>query len=205
MCPMKAPFTEMFMDANQLDREGFKSWVFCEQMLFNAPGKWWGDLGRRDFPHEGIDFCLYFNCSGQVCRLDHHTHIPVMHDGVVRAVFKDYLGRAIILEHESGEGRYDPCLSAYAHTVPLEGIEPGAVVRRGDIIARIADTSTSKARIHPHLHYSFGRPSSDLAYDDFVWNIIRDPRLVTLLDPMEILDGPFQVLDDSTDPPCPYP
>lgn len=191
---MATNFTETLLRANDIEPDDFKSWVFCKEMTFNAPGKWWGDHGQREFPHEGIDLCLYADSTGDICRLDHQTLIPAMHDGVVKALFKDYLGQAVIIEHEDGQTSGEKYLSAYAHTVPKPGIQPGVAVNRSDIIATIADTCGAKAKILPHLHYSLGRPSPDLAYDPFVWNIMRDPMRVTLLDPMAAVEWPVQVL-----------
>lgn len=200
MQPTKAPFTELLLAANAIAPEDFQNWVFRKEMLFGATDKWWGDFGRRDFPHEGADFCLYADRSGRIRRLKARTRIPVMHDGVVRAVFKDYLGEAVIVEHEvQGEpnGKY---ISAYAHTLPEKGIQPGTSLRRGDLIATIADTRSSKAKILPHLHLSFGRISPELRYENFVWNIMRDPDLVALRDPMDVFDLPYQELDARLDP-----
>jgi murein DD-endopeptidase MepM/ murein hydrolase activator NlpD len=90
------------------------------------------------------------------------------------------------------EGSY---LSIYAHTRPREGLRRGHAVRAGDIIATIADTRHSKAKILPHLHLSIGRPSPDLVYENFVWNIMRDPGRVTLLNPMDAIDGPWRTFD----------
>lgn len=196
---VKIRFAEMLFDANPILSAAFKCWAFCPGMQFNSPHKWWGDLGPRDFPHEGVDFCLYEDRSGQVHRLDQKTHIPVMADGVVRAIFKDYLGQALIVEHDDlpGEGIY---LSIYAHTRPREGLRRGHAVRAGDIIATIADTRHSKARILPHLHLSIGRPAPDLVYENFVWNIMRDPDRVILMDPMDMIDGPWRALETETRP-----
>jgi murein DD-endopeptidase MepM/ murein hydrolase activator NlpD len=188
-------FTEMLIEENALEDGGFEGWIFCQGMLFNSPDKWWGDHGLRDFPHEGIDLCLYRDRSRKICRLDEKTRIPVMHDGMIKAVFKDYLGQAIIIEHgqsDSDPGRF---ISVYAHTKPRPGLEPGTIVKEGDIIATIADTGHSKANIIPHLHFSLGGRSKSLSYDGFVWNIMRDPLKITLMDPLPVIDLPYQVLD----------
>jgi murein DD-endopeptidase MepM/ murein hydrolase activator NlpD len=71
---------------------------------------------------------------------------------------------------------------------------PGVNVRAGDIIAHIADTGRSKTNILPHLHFSFGRPSPDIAYEPFVWNHMRDPGLVTLNNPQSLVDWPCELL-----------
>jgi hypothetical protein len=191
----KTRFTEMLIEENGLDQNGFESWLFCPGMLFNSPEKWWGDHGRRDFPHEGIDICLYGDRSMRTLRLDEKSRIPVMHDGVVRAIFTDYLGKAVIIEHETPESENERFLSVYAHTKPRAEVKIGTMVKEGDIIATIADTGRSKAKIIPHLHFSLGLPSPSLTYDPFVWNIMRNPKLITLLDPLETIDWPYQRLE----------
>ncbi|MFZ0611172.1 MAG: M23 family metallopeptidase [Desulfobacterales bacterium] len=191
----KTRFTEMLIAENGLDRGGFDHWVFCPGMRFNSPKKWWGDHGRRAYPHEGVDFCLYRDRAGQVCRLDENTRLPAMHDGTVKAVFTDYLGRALIIEHESplvAGGRF---LSIYAHTRPAAGMRVGAVVRKGDVIAAIAGTAGSKSGIIPHLHFSLGIPAPSFSYAPFTWDTIQTPEMITLRDPFQIMDRPGRVLD----------
>lgn len=196
---LKIRYTELLIEANALDLNAFKHWLFCPGMLFNAPDKWWGDHGRRGVPHEGLDFCLYQGPSGKILRLDPNTRIPVMQDGVVRAMFADYLGRALIVEHVDGRNDNRRWLSVYAHTTPLKGIAPGVFVEKGTVIATIADTSQSKARIFPHLHVSLGLPSPQLSYDHFVWNRMCDPALVVLLDPLAIVEEHYKVLENCSE------
>ena len=191
----KSRFTEMLIRENALDQSGFESWIFCQGMLFNSPDKWWGDHGRRDYPHEGIDLCLYRDRSRKIRRIDKEIRIPVMHDGVVKAMFKDYLGKALIIEHEHSGSNTGRFISFYAHTKPHASLEVGMMVKAGDIIATLADTSHSKAHIIPHLHFSFGRPSKSFSYDRFVWNAIRKPEKIILLDPLPVIDWPYQALD----------
>lgn len=194
-------FTDMLIAENGLSPDEFQRWLFCPGMRFNSPDKWWGDHGLRDFPHEGIDLCQYEDHSGVIQRLDHRTRIPVMHDGVVRAMFKDYLGRAVIIEHRRPAAESSKYLSVYAHTQPLSGLEVGTLVEQGDVIATIADTSHSKANIRPHLHFSLGIPSNHLSYDGFVWNVMRDPEMITLLDPLVVIDRPHHTLN-AENPEC---
>ena len=194
MPPANTRFTAKLIEANGYDPDDFKCWVFCPGMRFNSPDKWWGDYGRRDFPHEGLDFCLYRDAADNVRRLDERTRIPVMHDGRVRALFNDYLGKAVVIEHESTSALPGKAISVYAHTKPRDGILPGVKVREGDIIASIAATTHAKTNILPHLHLSFGRPSMDITYEPFVWNQMRDPRQVTLINPQGLVDWPWEVL-----------
>ena len=190
----KTRFTRMLIEENALDRSGFECWIFCQGMLFNAPDKWWGDYGRRDFPHEGIDLCRYIDSSRKICRLDENTRIPVMHDGVVKAMFKDFLGKTVIIEHQNSASDSGVFLSLYAHTSPRTNIDVGTVVKEGDIIAAFADTANAKSGIMPHLHFSIGIPSESFSYEGFVWNTIRAPEKITLLDPLAVIDWPYRAL-----------
>ena len=191
----KRRFTKMLIEKNGLDHRGFESWIFCQGMLFNSPDKWWRDHGRRDFPHEGIDLCLYQDQSRRIRRLDENTRIPVMHDGVVKAIFKDYLGKTVVIEHQNSVSDTGVFISLYAHTNLCSDIVVGVIVKEGDIIATFGDTRHSRSQIIPHLHFSLGKPSDYFSYEGFVWNTIRTPEMITLLDPLAIIDWPYQVLD----------
>ena len=191
----KSRFTAMLIEENALDQSGFERWVFCQGMLFNSPDKWWGDHGQRDYPHEGIDLCLYRNRFQEIRRIDEKTRIPVMHDGVVKAMFKDFLGKTVIIEHENSGSGAERFISMYAHTKPRSDIDIGVIVKEGNIIATLGDTSNSKSNIIPHLHFSLGLPSKAFSYDGFVWNTIRNPERIRLLDPLAVIDWPYQALD----------
>lgn len=197
----KSRFTEMLIEENALNQSGFERWIFCHGMLFNSPSKWWGDYGRRDYPHEGLDLCLYQDRSGRIHRIDEKTRIPVMHNGVVKAVFKDYLGRALIIEHEDSGNNTGRFISFYAHTKPHPAVEVGTVVKAGDIIATLAGTGNSKSNILPHLHFSLGLPSKSFSYESFVWNALRNPEMIVLLDPLPVIYWPYQDLD-ADNPAC---
>lgn len=190
-------FTDALMLANGIEPAEFEAWLFCPGMLFQSPDKWWGDLGRRDFPHEGIDFCLYRDRHGRTRHLDRHTRIPVMHGGMVSATFADYLGRAVVLRHGRRTTDSEPLITVYAHTTPLAHIRPGVWLEAGEIIGLVADTRFSKAGIHPHLHFSLGAPGADLDDERFVWNDMRDPNRVRLIDPLTIIDRSWAVIDDA--------
>ena len=66
----KIHFTEMLIDANPIDPVDHHNWAFYPGMGYGSMDKWWGDYGTRDFPHEGIDICLYetpaARCAGSM-------------------------------------------------------------------------------------------------------------------------------------------
>jgi hypothetical protein len=192
-----ARFTATLIDINGIHPDRFGRWVFGSGMRFGSPDKWWGDLGRRDFPHEGIDFCLFADRTGHVHQLGPGTRIPAMHAGIVRSVFRDYLGKAIVVAHAAGTDILANTVSIYAHTQPLDWIGPGAVVSAGDVIATIADTRGSKAGIPAHLHYTLGVSHPQLDLDAFAWNDMRDARRFRMHNPSGVIDWPIQILDDA--------
>ena len=191
----KARFTQMLFEENALAQNGFETWVFCPGMLFNSPDKWWGDRGQRDYPHEGIDLCLYRDRRQRTLRLDEMTRIPAMHKGVVKAIFKDYLGKAVVIHHENLSGENARFISLYAHITPRADLEIDTLGQEGDFLGTIADTSSSKAKIIPHLHFSLGLASPTLSYEGFVWNTIRKGDIITLLNPLEVIEWPCEELE----------
>lgn len=184
-------FSDLLCAVNKLPLDDFSSWVFQSGMHFNAPNKWWGDLGQRDFPHEGVDFCLFKTLSGKIRQLSHHTQIPVIHDGLVKHIFTDYLGQAVVVEHDANANQNFKMISVYAHTNPMNSLHAGVCVKQGDVIATIADTRHSKTPILPHLHYTLGRASADIDYEHFIWNDMRNPNLVQLMDPLSVISDHF--------------
>ena len=179
-----------------MDRRGFKEWIFCPGMLFNAERKWWGDRGERSSDHEGLDLFLYRNNAGQILRLDEKTEIPAIYDGTVVRVINDFLGRSIFMEHGlQGNSRL---ITAFGHTAPLKGIEAGSRVKEGDIIATIAKIIDPKAKIAPHLHITAGWISGDLEYETLDWETISNSEKIRLIDPVDIIGNGSLPLEESS-------
>ncbi len=159
-------------------------------MLFHAPAKWWGDWGERDQPHVGVDLCLYRDGQGYVRRLDESTRIPTMYDGVVVRTCDDFLGRSIMMEHRLPKG--GTFYTMYGHTVPRGDLQVGQAVREGEIVARLAGVTRSETSVLPHLHVSLGWAPCAVAHDRLEWEMVAET--LTLLDPLQAMDGPTQVL-----------
>jgi murein DD-endopeptidase MepM/ murein hydrolase activator NlpD len=95
------------------------------------------------YMHEGLDLLAHLG-----------TPVHAAADGLVVLARPDRgYGNAIHLEHERG------ALTLYAHLARFApGIEPGTVVRRGDVIGFVGSTGRSTGA---HLHFEFllhGRP-----------------------------------------------
>jgi len=190
---METRFTDNLVRSNNLSREGFRGWVFDPAMLFQGVDKWWGDYGRRENPHEGLDICLFRGRGNSVLALNEETVVPATHDGKVVKMLDDFLGRSIVLLHEI-EGPDDSRLCTfYGHTVPIPQLSVGTPVRRGDLIASIAGVDRSPPRPMAHLHLSFAWVSRSAEWDGIDWVTIGSTETVTLLDPSGFIDGRFQV------------
>jgi len=190
----KTRFTEYLIQENALDECGFKEWIFHPGMFFNAPDKWWGDQGKRDKPHEGLDLCLYRDRRGRVHRLDKKTKIPVIYDGIVVGIVNDFLGKSVIIEHgltDSGDNKF---CTIYGHINPRKGLYVGRIVKEGDIIATIADPVNSKAKILSHLHISLGWASKFISYDKFDWETIGALNTLIFTDPLYVIGRHYRTL-----------
>ena len=130
-----------------MDEHGFKEWIFSPGMLFNASDKWWGDQGKRDKPHEGLDLCLYKDRRGRMRRLDEKTKIPVIYDGIVVGIVNDFLGKSVIIEHGLTDSDNNRFCTIYGHLNPHKGLHVGRIVKEGDIIPGNAHFDTTKGHI----------------------------------------------------------
>ena len=89
----KSRFTEIFIHENALEAAGFDEWIFLPGMMFRAQDKWWGDRGKREKAHEGIDLCLYKDRQDRIQRLKKNAKIPVMYSGKIVGILDDFLGK----------------------------------------------------------------------------------------------------------------
>jgi murein DD-endopeptidase MepM/ murein hydrolase activator NlpD len=187
-------FTEFLIQKNALDKGGFKGWIFCPGMLFHSTDKWWGDRGKRDKPHEGLDLCFYKDREDKIIRLGEKTKVPAIDDGMVVRIMDDFLGKSVILEHLFSDFDNHRLCSIYGHTIPEDNLRAGKIVKKGDIIATLADSGKFKTDIYPHLHISLGKASKAISYDRLDWKNIGASNTLTLLDPLKVIDWPFSIM-----------
>jgi murein DD-endopeptidase MepM/ murein hydrolase activator NlpD len=183
-------FTAHLARENGLEEHGLVAWAMVPGMAFGSTDRWWGDRGRRERPHEGVDLCLYRDRLGQVCRLGEHARLPAMYDGTVVRLCDDFLGRSVMMEHDLPAGAR--LYTMYGHTVPRPDLRVGQAVRAGEIVAGLAPLPPHKADILPHLHISLGWASGAVPHDQLDWETI--PGILTLVDPAQVLDWPLMEL-----------
>ena len=194
----KTRFTEVFIQKNALDQAGFIGWAFCTGMLFHSTDKWWGDWKNRDNPHEGLDLCLYKDRQDAILRLKDKAKVPAIYDGTVVGIIDDFLGKSIFMEHIFSDSDHNRLCTIYGHTIPKDHLHVGDIVKEGDIIATLADSSRFKINIFPHLHISLGWTSKTISYNRLDWKNIGDPNTLTLLDPLQIIDQQCVILPRKT-------
>lgn len=188
-------FGEYLVGLNNLDERGFEKWVFHPGMLFHSTDRWWGNGGRRDHPHEGLDLCLYRDRYGNDHTLDETIRIPLMFDGDVVHIVNDFIGQSLFLIHDAYDGQGHQLYSIYGHTEPYDGIAEGKAIHEGTVIATVKDTRKQKAKMMPHLHLSVAWISKSLPHDKLNWKTIRDPGIATLLNPLELIDCVYTVVN----------
>jgi hypothetical protein len=185
----KTGFTGDFIRENGLNEEAFRDWVLYGGMLFRSSDKWWGDMGRRSTPHEGLDLCLYRNHEERIYNITKGMNIPVLYEGIVAGIINDFIGESIIVRHYTPDSSNKEFCTIYGHTAPKDYICTGRIVRAGEIIATVAGSSGPKPVISPHLHISIGYPpSGEISYNTLNWDDIGDTNKITLIDPLQVID-----------------
>jgi len=195
-CPVeKTNFSERLLECNGLREAGFNRWAFYPGMLFGAREKWWGDRGARPSPHEGIDLCLYADEPGRSFGLDESTRIPVMFDGKIVKIEKDFLGQSVYVGHAIDDGDGKRLWTMYGHTRPADHVQPGERVRQGEIIASLTERRKKITGPRPHLHLTMAWVSPERAFRELNWETLHDPGIAILLDPLHAMGCPYRILD----------
>lgn len=189
---LKSPFCDWLAQHNNLGALGFKRWLFQPGMRFNDIKKWWGDFGLRHAAHEGVDFCCFENREGEIVILDGEIVVPTMYDGEVAAVFDDFMGQSILMQHTIYH-KAARLYSIYAHTLPLDTVRAGASLRAGENIATLYRHKNGP--IAPHLHLSVLWVQMDCQAEKIRWETINDPDIATLCNPLDFLQFSPEVLD----------
>ncbi|MCX8116659.1 MAG: M23 family metallopeptidase [Desulfobacterota bacterium] len=182
----RSPFTACLIRENGLDALGFKRWFFYPGMLFRATEKWWGDRGRRQRPHEGIDLCLFTDREGSLHALRENTKIPVLYDGIVVKVMDDFIGRTVVVEHHGFRTDRLRWITLYGHTIPSPSLKVGQILRAGEPIATLAPTDPRRG-LPPHLHLSTLWIEPEISYPQLDWDSMGDLRGLAWTDPLPLI------------------
>ena len=191
--PRRTAFNQHLIWRNGLERLGFEQWVFYPGMLFEAEYGWWGDMRRRESPHEGLDLCIYADNEGQRHSLDESTKVPLTYDGEIVKIDDDFLGKSIYVSHGIYDRAGNRLHTIYGHTSPCDEVRRGKAFTEGDIIATIAHAGHGKASIPSHLHMSIAWIPKSITYEGLNWENMSAPGNAILLDPLQVMDCRYTV------------
>jgi hypothetical protein len=177
---------------NQPFKDGFKEWVFQPSMLFGSTLKWWGDRGKREKLHEGLDLLTYRTGRNTINHVDEKTIVPVIYRGTVVKIIKDFLGESVFVSHglfnEFGQQLY----TIYGHIKPGSKTVIGETLEETDIIGAVAPAK-KHAGTAPHIHISIAWISKEVLPEELDWDMINDNSRVTFLDPLTKVTIPYSV------------
>ncbi len=90
------------------------------------------------YEHEGVDFAAEVG-----------TSVFCVEDGVVESIYKDdlLLGTEIVVDHGDG------LKSVYRFVTEAEGLQVGATVEKGQVIATVAEANGNEYKDGAHLHF----------------------------------------------------
>lgn len=151
----------------------------------------------RARPHEGLDLCLYRDRENQIIHLKEGAKIPAVYDGVIVRIIEDFLGKSIFIEHSLSTFDRSRLYTIYGHSIPHPELSIGKTVQQGDTIGTIADANRSNTHILTHLHISLGWTTDIISHDKLDWETISKQGVLTLLDPLEIIDGGYRILKEN--------
>lgn len=183
----KSRFTEFFIRENALDESGFQEWTFYPGMLFNAMDKWWGNRGKRDKPHEGLDLCFYKDRKDRIFCFDEKMKIPALYDGIVVKMVDDFMGKSVFVEHRLPDSNHRRFFMIYGHTNPLPHLHDGRIVKEGEIIAALARPGKPQINIPPHLHLSLAWIFNKISYENLNWKTMGNLKELKWVDPLQVI------------------
>lgn len=181
----KTSFRERFLIVNNL-QEQFADWVFHPGMLFQSHEKWWCGGGVRARPHEGVDLSCYRDKEGGEHYFEKDTLVPVIYQGEIRKVGKDFIGESLFVAHAFHDIKGRRLHTVYGHVSAGEGMHKGSLLREGDILGTVA-TPGRTSQIPAHLHISVAFISTSLDEEHLNWGVMSDSDMVSLVDPMQII------------------
>ena len=158
-------------------------WGFYPGMLQDSFDKWWDDFGQRPKAHEGVDIC-YFRQEEKM--VPGNLLVPAMEDGIILNRCDDFLGQSLVISHDGFTLFPQRVVFVYSHLAIEQGLIPGCRVKKGQIIARVFDTSQIGSKLLPHLHLSCVELGKMTPSADLNWHLFPDRDKVNLMNPVFI-------------------
>lgn len=182
---------------NGLLEQQFLQWAFHPGMLFNSREKWWGDMGRRQRPHEGLDVAFFLDLLGKTVPIPGHSVVPVMFQGEVLVFGEDdFFGHTLYVKHSAMRDGDKVLCTIYGHVTPHPDLYPRKMVQTGEAIASVSNFGKPKSGVTAHLHLSVAWIAEASTRGTLTWKTINDSSEVQLIDPMPFFANSYFVIDD---------
>ncbi len=177
----KNSFTQHLINLNRLS---FNKWIFDPGMLFLSETKWWGDKGHRGHWHNGLDLRFYEAANGTIRAIEKDTRVPIIYDGAVVTVIKDFLGYSLFAAHEIYD-KGSRLFTMYGHVLPSPDVSPGKPLGEGTEIAMLS--GSSKEDVPGHLHLSVAFIPKEIPAEAITWELLDEDKTVRFFDPRLII------------------
>jgi len=186
----KSEFIKNFLQVNQIDKKTFDRWLFYPGMLFDSSESWWGTGKKRKSHHEGIDLCHYLDTISNIKLIPPQIKVPVMYDGIIKLISNDdYLGQTIYVSHPQFCSKTGQELNTiYAHASPYKNIEPGSIIKAGEVVAQVIDFDKVSAKMLRHVHISMAMISTHLPASSLKWKNMARLQEIQLMNPLGYVD-----------------
>jgi len=178
----KSRYSDLLKTCNSHELTDVKTWIFKPGMAFQSGMKWWGDLGKRDTIHEGIDLLWYLDHKGREKMVQNRLSVPAPEKGQIQKVIRDYLGYSIFIRHPVSYGAYT-LFSLLGHVTPPPTLNEGDTVKQGDVIAGLTLFPEKKSGMKSHIHFSLAWIHKTYDTDSLNWESLTNDRNITLIDP----------------------
>lgn len=158
-----------------------RNWLFEPGMRFGARRQWWGSRRQRQTPHEGVDFRFFEDHAGQRHVLGVDTRVVAMYDGVILALFDDFLGQTILVAHDvlaAGKRLH----TLYGHCRPAAAITNGSRIGEGTSLGTLS--ASEGKTTSPHLHLSLAWLTESFAAVVVSWPQLLRSAEVCFIDPL---------------------
>ncbi|MBE5745222.1 MAG: M23 family metallopeptidase [Clostridiales bacterium] len=99
--------------------------------------------------HHNVTLDCYYEHQGLDFAAEVGTEVLAVEDGVIESVYKEDLlvGTQITIDHGDG------VKSVYCFVTEAEGLKAGDVVKKGDVIATVAEATGKEYKQGAHLHF----------------------------------------------------
>ncbi|MFP4480838.1 MAG: hypothetical protein ACLFOA_08220 [Desulfohalobiaceae bacterium] len=170
------------------------SWILHPGMLFDSPWKWWGDLGKRNFAHEGLDLCCFkTSLDKDVHLVSPEMFFPAILSGTIALIIDDLLAQTIFIRHEAHRSASGCLFSIFAHASALNHLAQGSRINQGDALCTVPCLEKDIPGMQAHLHLSLAWVPKQMPVQELSWNLLNHRQGLILQDPLRWMHCQYQI------------